>query len=283
MSKTVFQILTIAALSLSFFCMSGALPAYSQEGPNASGRLVPVMMEEGASLEPNKRLAVLDLNLSPGWHTYWKHSGDSGLPPRFDWSGSENVESVEVAYPAPMRFQEFDLQVFGYHTAVSFPLEVTLKEAAKPATLDLKLDVLVCHEICVPERLELKTALTGEDGKTQSLNYSQKMYDFKMNRVPSESELAGLKIDTATLGPQALVLNVTSKSGFDRLGIIPVAEDVVISAMPEITLDKTDNRQAMIKILKPDDVEDLASWMSGKTLVVTVVSGRDAIVKEFAF
>src|SRR5262245_7202078 len=45
--------------------------------------------------------AGIEISLGPGWKTYWRYPGDSGLPPRFDFSRSENVDKVEVLWPAP--------------------------------------------------------------------------------------------------------------------------------------------------------------------------------------
>ncbi|MBO0715897.1 MAG: cytochrome C biogenesis protein, partial [Rhizobiales bacterium] len=48
--------------------------------------------------------AGIEIRLDPGWHTYWRDPGDSGAPPTFDFSSSENVKSVNVLWPAPERF-----------------------------------------------------------------------------------------------------------------------------------------------------------------------------------
>src|SRR5262245_17363473 len=40
--------------------------------------------------------AGIEIRLAPGWKTYWRYPGDSGVPPRFDFAGSENVKSVDV-------------------------------------------------------------------------------------------------------------------------------------------------------------------------------------------
>src|SRR5215470_3932839 len=45
------------------------------------------------------RLAGIQLRLDPGWKTYWRNPGDSGVPPGFDWSGSKNLKQAEVLYP----------------------------------------------------------------------------------------------------------------------------------------------------------------------------------------
>src|SRR6185436_965035 len=45
--------------------------------------------------------AGVEIRLAPGWKTYWRHPGDSGVPPRFDFTASRNVKSVTIRYPAP--------------------------------------------------------------------------------------------------------------------------------------------------------------------------------------
>src|SRR6202012_6085941 len=45
-------------------------------------------------------LGGIALQLQPGWKTYWRTPGDSGVPPRFDFAKSDNVETVTVMWPA---------------------------------------------------------------------------------------------------------------------------------------------------------------------------------------
>src|SRR6202048_594358 len=51
-------------------------------------------------------LGGIAVQLQPGWKTYWRTPGDSGVPPRFDFSKSDNVEAVTVMWPAPMKFDD---------------------------------------------------------------------------------------------------------------------------------------------------------------------------------
>src|SRR5262249_18611557 len=37
--------------------------------------------------------AGIEIRLDKGWKTYWRYPGDSGVPPRFDFTRSENVKS----------------------------------------------------------------------------------------------------------------------------------------------------------------------------------------------
>ena len=46
---------------------------------------------DGASLR-----AGVEIRLAPGWKTYWRYPGDSGMPPHFDFSQSSNVKSATL-------------------------------------------------------------------------------------------------------------------------------------------------------------------------------------------
>src|SRR3981189_3609463 len=51
-------------------------------------------------------LGGIAFQLQRGWKTYWRTPGDSGVPPRFDFSKSDNIEAVTVMWPAPMKFDD---------------------------------------------------------------------------------------------------------------------------------------------------------------------------------
>ena len=52
--------------------------------------------------------AGVEIRLKSGWHTYWRYPGDAGVPPRFDFTGSQNVKAVDVLWPAPQPIPEHD-------------------------------------------------------------------------------------------------------------------------------------------------------------------------------
>ena len=94
--------------------------------------------------------AGIEIRLKPGWHTYWRYPGDSGVPPRFDFAGSANVKSVTVLYPAPTLHSDEAGQTIGYEGSVVFPVEVTPQQPGQPVALKLKVDYAVCEKLCAP-------------------------------------------------------------------------------------------------------------------------------------
>jgi DsbC/DsbD-like thiol-disulfide interchange protein len=103
--------------------------------------------------------AGIEIRLGRGWHTYWRYPGDAGVPPRFDFGGSQNVKAVEVLWPAPRRLPEAGLDSIGYDRDVILPLRVTPQDEAKPVTLQIKLDYAICEKLCVPAQTMAELAL----------------------------------------------------------------------------------------------------------------------------
>ena len=106
--------------------------------------------------------AGIEIKLQPGWKTYWRYPGDSGVPPAFDFAASYNVKAVSVLFPAPMRFPDgAGGQSIGYRDNVILPLHIVAQDATKPVTLRLKLDYAACEKLCVPAKAKAELAISG--------------------------------------------------------------------------------------------------------------------------
>jgi len=105
--------------------------------------------------------AGVEIRLAPGWKTYWRYPGDSGVPPHFDFAGSDNVKNVTVLWPVPQRLADSEGVTIGYKTNVVFPLRIEAKDSAKPVTLRLKLDYAICEKLCIPVDARAELGLTG--------------------------------------------------------------------------------------------------------------------------
>lgn len=96
-------------------------------------------------------LGGIAIQLEPGWKTYWRNPGDSGVPPRFDFSKSDNVEAVTVLWPAPMKFDDgTGGHSLGYKKQVVLPLRIVAKNNDKPVTLRAHISYAVCDKLCLP-------------------------------------------------------------------------------------------------------------------------------------
>jgi DsbC/DsbD-like thiol-disulfide interchange protein len=114
-------------------------------------------------------LGGIAFQLQPGWKTYWRTAGDSGVPPRFDFSKSENIEAVTVLWPAPMKFEDgAGGYSFGYQSQVVLPLRIVAKNADRPVTLRADINYAVCEKLCIPVEANAELAIASvastEDG-----------------------------------------------------------------------------------------------------------------------
>ncbi len=107
-------------------------------------------------------LGGIAFQLQPGWKTYWRTPGDSGVPPRFDFSKSENVEAVTILWPAPTKFEDgaggYSL---GYRDQVMLPLRIVAKNADKPVTVRAEISYAVCEKLCIPVEANAELAFNS--------------------------------------------------------------------------------------------------------------------------
>lgn len=139
-------------------------------GPRAAMRLIAGAAPKDAS---GILRAGIEIRLGPGWKTYWRYAGDSGVPPRFRFDRSENVADVAVLFPAPHGFSEEGDESIGYKDDVIFPLHVTPRDAGKPVTLRVDLDYAICLNVCVPVTAKAELALPGSGKEDAALGASE--------------------------------------------------------------------------------------------------------------
>jgi DsbC/DsbD-like thiol-disulfide interchange protein len=114
-------------------------------------------------------LGGIAFQIQPGWKTYWRTPGDSGVPPRFDFSKSDNVEAVTIMWPAPLKFDDgAGGHSIGYHDQIVLPLRIVPKAADKPVTLRAEINYAVCEKLCIPveasAELGFNSVASTEDG-----------------------------------------------------------------------------------------------------------------------
>jgi DsbC/DsbD-like thiol-disulfide interchange protein len=154
--------LGVAGVGATIVRVDGARAAADVSPWDGDSRSTARLIAGARQAVPNAPLrAGIEIRLKPGWHTYWRYPGDAGVPPRFDFGGSQNVKAVEVLWPAPQRLPEAGLDAIGYDRDVILPLRVTPQDQAKPVTLQIKLDYAVCEKLCVPAQIMARLTLVG--------------------------------------------------------------------------------------------------------------------------
>ena len=243
----------------------------------ASGRLLTAVT--GTGTLPTLPVG-LNLTMQEGWYTYWRMPGDSGLAPAMDWSSSKNVKTVEVHWPAPRRYAASDLQSFGYEGDVIFPLTVTPVTPGEDVTLALKLNVVVCHEICIPQTMDL--TLSVPKGPAVS-GPDKGALDKAIKSLPSIEDRSNLKLQAAVLGKGAVVVTAWAKGGFDKDADVIVETPLsILTAPPERVSDSETSETAIFKVKAAEGL-DLTQHLFGKDVTVTLINKGQAVEKKFSF
>jgi DsbC/DsbD-like thiol-disulfide interchange protein len=167
---------TIAAVTL--ICLPGAClgitAAQAQDASDWDAQIHTAARLIAGSEVKNSDAKILragvEIKLDPGWKTYWRDPGDSGVPPKLDFSGSDNVKSVTVLWPAPERFPDgAGGNSIGYVGRVVLPLRIAPKDATKPSSVHLKLGYAICGNLCVPAEANLELGLTGDGAEEATI------------------------------------------------------------------------------------------------------------------
>ncbi|MEO6196277.1 MAG: protein-disulfide reductase DsbD domain-containing protein [Thermoanaerobaculia bacterium] len=177
-----------ALLSLAALLLLAPRPARGAAGEWATNPQSRVRLISPWQVAPRNGELMLGLHflLSPGWHVYWKNSGDAGFPPSATFQPAEVLGTPEILWPTPRRFQlPGDLVAFGYEGEVVYPVRAEIRPgAALPASaltsgeisgetsgetydtsdpappaeilhISADLDYLVCQVDCLPFRYTL--------------------------------------------------------------------------------------------------------------------------------
>src|SRR6185312_10563527 len=159
----------VALIWCAFAALTGATAQAADESPwNEDVRSAVRLIAGSSKVDDAVLRAGIEVKLRPGWKTYWRYPGDSGVPPHFDFSGSENLKKADVFYPAPHLFTDETGQSLGYKDTVIFPVVVSPQQAGKPVRLRVKVDYAVCEKLCVPAEGRAELMLETGDSRHNS-------------------------------------------------------------------------------------------------------------------
>ncbi|WP_298850723.1 protein-disulfide reductase DsbD domain-containing protein [uncultured Ruegeria sp.] len=192
----------VAALA----CLSLSVPVAAQD----LGDVVHLDVLDGGRTANGTYLTALKLTLKDGWKTYWRAPGDAGIPPEFDWKQSSNVGQVEITWPAPEIFDQNGLQSIGYQNQLVLPIEITPRNPAKPVRLQGEMDLGVCKDVCIPERLDFDHTLDAGADRNPAIAaaLAQRPYSAREARVTNATcnltpTKDGMRIEARVTMPSA--------------------------------------------------------------------------------
>ena len=248
-------------------------PAMADTLPHTQARLLAGPARAGAVA------GGIEIRLAPGWKTYWRYPGDSGVPPQIDWSRARNIAAVEMDFPAPQRFDDgaggFSI---GYKNTVLLPLRITLKDPDAPAHLDLSLDFAVCETLCTLAHSDLSAAVPAAEAPEAAA--AEARISTARARLPKPAPLA------APAGPAILAARIDGTATPARL----IVDVRAASAQADLFVEGPDSRWALplpqkidagpgrIRFALPLEGVPAGAEATGAALRFTLVDGGEAIV-----
>lgn len=252
---------------------SGAQSAWVKSH-ESSVRLIAGAMPDESDGQARLLYAGVELRLSQGWKTYWRHPGDDGgLPPTFDWSAARNLKSARVLYPAPQRLASKTGTTIGYEGGVIFPVLIEPADRARPVELLLRLEYGICREICVPAEVHVELVVDpGLASMPAALAASLAAVPRPAAKPAASAGLPHLAKGSAVLkGPSpALVFDVAAGASGEQPDLFIEVAGGMHLPMPT----RVDGPKGGIHRFRVDlkGVEE-AAQLPGKTLALTI-TGR---------
>ena len=215
------------------------------------------------------------VKLEGNWKIYWRTPGSAGLPPVFSWEGSVNVAGTEILFPLPERVEIFELQTYGYHDEVVYPIKITPAIAGAPVTLKVKVNYLVCEDLCVPVVDEFEMVIPAAKGEAP-LSIHAGLIDRYLRQVPEKVAGMGKTVhltDVSLAGvPGAQNLILTLKGGALLSGADIIVEDVedFKFGIPKKRLLADGNE---VEFIIPVRTDRNNGNLSGETLTLIIADG----------
>lgn len=181
-SKSVLALSTLATFSF-FTAASNGNAAVTEWAQSEGGRMRVVTLDIDSQ---GVLQAGLEIELRPGWITYWREPGEAGIPPHIATS-TNGVSVASVLYPVPKLIMNGDMRDIGYDQSVLLPFKIGKLDPSKDSTIKLSAFIGVCQNICIPFQadfdLKVSPSSTATDEERQSIDNAHK----KLPQQPDET------------------------------------------------------------------------------------------------
>ena len=222
-------LLSAALLSAALAVLTAPIAAAGPGDDVVSLEVLP-----GWRTEAGTHMAGLRFSLAPGWKTYWRAPGDSGIPPTFTWQGSRNMAGARFHWPVPEVFWSNGLRSIGYSGDVVIPVEITPARPGAAARIAGQVDLGVCATVCVPVTLDFAADLPAAGERDVAIATAL------VDRPLTEAE-AGVGRVACAVAPSDEGLRVTAAIEMPPAGGAEVA--VIETGDPGIWVSEAETRR----------------------------------------
>lgn len=192
------------------------------------------------------RMTAIDIQLAPGWKTYWRAPGDGGIPPTFDWSGSRNIDGVDISWPTPTVFDQNGMRSYGYEDRLILPLSITPSVRGEAMRVTVQVDMGVCSDVCVPYRLSLDQLLDTDQTRPTPVIASA------LAQQPYSSSEAGVTQAICSIAPIRDGLRIEASIAMPSAGGPEVM--VIEPGLPEVWVSEAHTERQGNRVVATSDM-----------------------------
>lgn len=259
---------------LQFGCAIAALatPVAAQDASLQMG-LKNIEVLNGWHTEDGTYMAAVRFTLKDGWKTYWRAPGQNGIPPQFDWAGSENVASVQFHWPSPKVYTQNGIRTLGYKGDFILPFEVMPSVSGDPIRVKSQVEFGLCSDVCIPA----SSAIDAFMG--QGPTYQQDLIKTALAAQPLSADAGGVHAVSCQITPNEDGMRITANIIFNNNA--PDIDMVVIEfAAPNIWIDQSGLEQSQKAVTAQADLvsfTDVPLAMDRDKLRITLIGEQNAI------
>jgi len=174
---------------------------------------------------------ALRLKPDAGWHTYWRNPGDSGIPTTLKWDLPQGVTAGDIVWPYPEQHALGEVMNYGYGAETLHLVPVTVgDDAGKSIELHAEAKWLVCSDICIPGKADLKLQMVVDTQAPVAQRW-QRLFEQARERLPKKVDWpAQFAVDGKDFSLSAASTEILAA---DALEFFPYAKDLVNHAAPQ--------------------------------------------------
>lgn len=238
---------SLLALAILAWPLAGQPVAAQPVAAQSVEDIVRLELRPGWRTDSGSHMTALHVTLAPGWKTYWRVPGDSGIPPVFDFAGSDNLSRVAVHWPRPSVHDSDGLETVGYTHELVLPVEIWPTAPGTPVTLRGQAMIGVCRDICLPVDLAFAGALPQDGGAPDAVIRAA------LDTVPGMARAGAARCGVAPIADGLrldMTLDVPAQGGDERVYVETGRADLWTS--PAVVVRDGTRLTAAIDLVPPE-------------------------------
>jgi DsbC/DsbD-like thiol-disulfide interchange protein len=192
-------------------------PAAAQFEGRTVDEVVQVSLIEGWRLENGRHMAGIQIELAPGWKTYWRAPGEGGVPTVLRLRSAEGIDGMAIHWPRPEVFFTNGIRSIGYRDDVVLPVEFALSGAG-PHRLEGRLEFGVCLDVCMPVTLDLSGELLPDTTRDSDIGIA--LSDRPLSAVEAGAGDARCTVEPISDGLRVTVTATVPSTGNDETLVV---------------------------------------------------------------